>query len=142
MSDLSQRLANLSPAKRELLLLQLKKKKGGIHRRDFDKLRRIEPVEINPADFFSIQHAGMTVEEMKTEAVLDPGIYPEAAIPPTPLFKGGKGGFEHVREPSAIFLTGATGFVGAFLLCQLPRPEGRGLPFQLSCYGRKQHGRL
>jgi len=98
MSDLSQRLANLSPAKRELLLLQLKKKKGGVHRRDFDKL--------NPADFFSIQHTGMTVEEMKTEAVLDPGIYPEAVIPPTPLFKGGKGGLQHVRNPSAIFLTG------------------------------------
>ncbi|GAX38385.1 non-ribosomal peptide synthetase [Nodularia sp. NIES-3585] len=43
---------------------------------------------------------------LNAEAVLDPTIYPQTS-------------FEHTAEPSHIFLTGATGFVGAFLLYEL-----------------------
>ncbi|MGB7440979.1 MAG: amino acid adenylation domain-containing protein [Coleofasciculaceae cyanobacterium] len=46
------------------------------------------------------------LETLKAEAVLDTSIHPEKS-------------FEHVAEPSQIFLTGATGFVGAFLLHEL-----------------------
>ncbi len=50
---------------------------------------------------------GMTVADLSTEAVLDPRIDPQSARAPI----GG--------EADAIFLTGATGFVGAFLLEEL-----------------------
>ncbi len=52
---------------------------------------------------------GMTVEELLSEAVLDPTI--------EPLFSS----VEPLAEPNAIFLTGATGFLGAFLLDELLR---------------------
>ena len=45
--------------------------------------------------------------DLKAEAVLAPSIRPEDLT------------FEYVSEPSAIFLTGATGFLGAFLLKEL-----------------------
>ena len=45
--------------------------------------------------------------DFNAEAVLDPGIRPEDFT------------FEFVREPTAIFLTGATGFIGAFLIAEL-----------------------
>ncbi|MBR8835865.1 MAG: amino acid adenylation domain-containing protein [Stigonema ocellatum SAG 48.90 = DSM 106950] len=47
-----------------------------------------------------------TLVNLKAEAVLDPTIYPN--IP-----------FQYITEPACIFLTGATGFVGAFLLHEL-----------------------
>lgn len=47
--------------------------------------------------------------DFKTEAVLDPTICPES-LP-----------IEYTTEPDCIFLTGATGFVGAFLLDELLR---------------------
>lgn len=51
----------------------------------------------------------MTVEELEAEAYLDPAIGPAAPYPgPT-------------AQPSAFFLTGATGFIGAFLLADLLR---------------------
>ncbi|MBW4602151.1 MAG: amino acid adenylation domain-containing protein [Calothrix sp. FI2-JRJ7] len=50
--------------------------------------------------------ANAKVVNLKAEAVLDPTIYPEAT---------GK----FVAEPANIFLTGATGFLGAFLLSEL-----------------------
>ncbi|MBE9170521.1 amino acid adenylation domain-containing protein [Pleurocapsales cyanobacterium LEGE 06147] len=46
------------------------------------------------------------VETLKAEAILDTSIHPEKS-------------FEQITEPSQIFLTGATGFVGAFLLYEL-----------------------
>ncbi len=45
--------------------------------------------------------------DLKAEAVLAPSIRPEDLT------------FEYVSQPSAIFLTGATGFLGAFLLKEL-----------------------
>ncbi len=90
MGDLLHRIAALSPAKRELFLLQLKKKEGGIPR--------------SVSSF--IQSKAMTVEEMKAEAILDFPIASKAVV-------------NHGQEPLFIFLTGATGFLGAFLLHEL-----------------------
>ena len=50
---------------------------------------------------------GVTVTELEAETVLDPTIWPEA-IPVEPE-----------NEPAHIFLTGATGFLGSFLLHEL-----------------------
>ncbi len=47
-----------------------------------------------------------TLVNLKAEAVLDPTIYPSIPV-------------QYITEPSGIFLTGATGFVGAFLLHEL-----------------------
>jgi thioester reductase-like protein len=49
---------------------------------------------------------GMSVEALKAEAALDPAIDPTAAAPA-------------VAEPATILLTGASGFLGAFLLHEL-----------------------
>jgi thioester reductase-like protein len=84
MSDLWQRVANLSLAKRELLLLKLKQRTT-----------------------FSVAMTAMTVEQMKDEAFLDPAISPGN----TPVAR--------LSEPASLLLTGATGFVGAFLLNEL-----------------------
>ncbi|MEH2290126.1 thioester reductase domain-containing protein [Nostoc sp.] len=51
-------------------------------------------------------HNSKILASLNTDAVLDSSIYPELPIPAT-------------LEPSCIFLTGATGFVGAFLLYEL-----------------------
>jgi len=66
-----------------------------------EKQRRI-PAALNPL-------APMTVAAMSKEAVLDGAIDPAKAAP---AFSG---------EPRAIVLTGATGFIGAFLLDELAR---------------------
>ncbi|MFQ5794192.1 MAG: amino acid adenylation domain-containing protein, partial [Candidatus Bipolaricaulia bacterium] len=51
----------------------------------------------------------MTTTELSAEVALDPIIHPE--VVPDEV--------EHVTEPAHIFLTGATGFLGAFLLHEL-----------------------
>jgi thioester reductase-like protein len=91
MNDFSKRIAALSPAKRELLLQQLRNKKG----------------ELNSTIPGNIASSAMTVEDLKSEAYLDPTIYPATK------FAG------LLSEPSAILLTGVTGFIGAFLLDEL-----------------------
>lgn len=48
-----------------------------------------------------------TVVNLKLEAVLDPNIYPQGLIP------------NDITQPNHIFLTGATGFLGAFLIHEL-----------------------
>jgi thioester reductase-like protein len=55
----------------------------------------------------NVINAAMTVEELKAEAQLDDDICPSAE------FTG------NMCDPSAILLTGATGFIGAFLLDEL-----------------------
>ena len=50
--------------------------------------------------------------ELRADAVLDPGLAP-AAPPPVPQTAA--------REPRAVFLTGGTGFLGAYLLAELLR---------------------
>jgi thioester reductase-like protein len=54
-----------------------------------------------------LDQLGITVTELEAEAALDPTIWPEA-IPAEPA-----------TEPAHIFLTGATGFLGSFLLHEL-----------------------
>jgi thioester reductase-like protein len=59
----------------------------------------------------------INVTELNAEAVLPLDICPEAGkIPMPPLSKGE---VKHMTEPSHLFLTGATGFLGAFLLHEL-----------------------
>jgi thioester reductase-like protein len=90
MTDLSQRIAALSPAKRELLAKRLAS--TGL---------RSAPLAGPP------RPPRMTVEDMQAEAVLDP------TIPRT------RASSQAGPEPNCILLTGATGFVGAFLLAEL-----------------------
>jgi thioester reductase-like protein len=91
MNDLQQRLANMSSAKRELLMTVLKAK----HRIGRDLIALLPTARM------------MSVDALRAEAVLAAGIDPSRAQPPA----GG--------EPAAILLTGATGFLGAFLLSEL-----------------------
>jgi thioester reductase-like protein len=88
MNDFERRIAGMSPAKRELLIFALKAKRRLGH--NFAALAGSE--------------RAMSVETLLAEAVLPLQIDPSIAQPPV----GGK--------PHAIFLTGATGFLGAFLL--------------------------
>ena len=54
-----------------------------------------------------LDRMGTTVMDLQAEARLDPTIRPEAVSG------------EPITEPASIFLTGATGFLGAFLLHEL-----------------------
>jgi thioester reductase-like protein len=93
MRDLLNRLSSLSPAKRDLLLLKLKKTIG-------------TPTWL---DSIAAQLPAMTVADMEAEAKLDPAIDPQSAVSVS------------TGEPASILLTGATGFLGAFLLHELLR---------------------
>lgn len=88
MRELLKRIVELSPAKRDLLLRQLQKKAVGAR------------LSAALAEWLG----AMTVAEMESEAVLDLSIDPQAAAAPA------------AGQPTAILLTGATGFLGAFLL--------------------------
>ncbi|MGQ4647803.1 thioester reductase domain-containing protein [Lyngbya aestuarii] len=90
MTELSQRIAQLSPAQRELLLLQLKKEQGFVLRKGVSGVNPPKPLDL------------------KAEAVLDSTIRPHPLQPYRP-----------VTEPLFIFFTGGTGFLGAFLLQEL-----------------------
>jgi len=91
MNDLKRRFAGMSSAKRELLLTVLKAK------------RRIG----RDLTALALSARAMPVDALRAEAVLAPDVDPSRAQPPV----GG--------EPAAILLTGATGFLGAFLLNEL-----------------------
>jgi thioester reductase-like protein len=72
--------------------------------------RRLGPASLDEfqSDTETLTTSGaMTVAELSTEAVLDPAIRPTDAAPVP------------VGEPTRILLTGATGFLGAFLLGEL-----------------------
>jgi thioester reductase-like protein len=86
LSDIWERLSKLSAAKRSLLLSQLQ---AG----PLQKLTGVLTKQLTP----------MTVEQMDQEAVLDPSVTVSQSSP--------------ARDtPESILLTGATGFLGAFLL--------------------------
>lgn len=91
MSDFSQRIAALSPAKQEILLRQLRNKKG----------------DVQPNALSNTTTVAMTVEDLKAAAYLEPEILPAAKFT------------ESSSEPTSILLTGVTGFIGAFLLHEL-----------------------
>lgn len=99
MSDLSQRIAALSQAKRDLLLLELKKRAEMVQR-------------AVPSLGKGVAAKAMTVEELKAEALLDPAIQPA----PAPA------GYAERRD--SVFLTGASGYVGAYLLDELLKQTG------------------
>jgi thioester reductase-like protein len=97
MRDLWAEIARLSPAKRDLLLA---------------KLRRAKLVPAG-LEQLAMRRARMTVSELAAAAALDPAIDPRAVPPADPA-----------RPPRAILLTGATGFVGGFLLHELLERTG------------------
>lgn len=70
-----------------------------------DRARRGERNEIRRSDF--IQRGQLSLDELNAEAQLDPDITAGGLV------------YEHVDDPKHILLTGATGFVGAFLLHDL-----------------------
>ncbi len=96
MSNITKRITDLSPEARRALLAQLLRKKAADNQSKADKMVRTAE-----------SSAAINVTDLNAEAVLDPNICSEA-VP-----------IEHVTEPSHIFLTGATGFLGAFLLYEL-----------------------
>lgn len=91
MADLTGRLGRLSEAKRKLLQARL----GGAARALLDRAGGALPT------------APMSVAEMEAEAALDPAL---EVAPARPL-----------GEPRTVLLTGASGFLGAFLLDELLR---------------------
>lgn len=88
---MSEGLSGLSSRDKRALLKQLlKRKSGGV-----DKL---------------LEQVAISVDDLRSEAVLDPGIRPGAAPPA-----------EAATRPERVLLTGGTGFLGAFLLAELLR---------------------
>ena len=88
---MSDRLSNLSPKEKRALLAQLLRKKSG----NLNKL---------------LEQAAVNVEDLKAEAVLDPTIRPTGTV-----------SNEVASRPQRVLLTGATGFLGSFLLSELLR---------------------
>lgn len=89
---MSDRLSHLSAKEKRALLAQLLRKKSG---KNLDKL---------------LEQAAVDVEDLKAEAALDPRIRPT-----------GTASMEVASRPKRVLLTGATGFLGAFLLSELLR---------------------
>lgn len=90
-------LAHLSPEDKRALLVKLMKKQ---------QKSRSQP-ENSPLMAGGLDHLAVNVTELETQAVLDPAIRFESSS------------FEKILQPAHIFLTGATGFLGAFLLHEL-----------------------
>ncbi|HWI45280.1 MAG TPA: thioester reductase domain-containing protein [Rubrobacter sp.] len=88
---MSHRLSYLSPKEKRALLAQLLLRKSG----NLDKL--LEQVAVN-------------VENLEAEAALDPRIRPTGTV-----------STEVASRPERVLLTGATGFLGSFLLAELLR---------------------
>jgi thioester reductase-like protein len=88
---MSDRLSYLSPKEKRALLAQLLLRKSG----NLDKL--LEQVAVN-------------VENLRAEAALDPRIQPTGPV-----------STQLASRPERILLTGATGFLGSFLLSELLR---------------------
>jgi thioester reductase-like protein len=91
-TNISDRIANLSPEQRELLVQKLKQKAGIVYR---------------PSS--SAENAPEATVDLPKEAELDPSIQP-LSVP---------GVFN--THPDTIFLTGGTGFLGAFIIAELLR---------------------
>ena len=88
---MSERLSNLSPKEKRALLARLLLRKSG----NLDKL---------------LEQAAVNVENLKAEATLDPKIRPTGTVSK-----------EDASRPGRVLLTGATGFLGSFLLSELLR---------------------
>jgi thioester reductase-like protein len=91
-------LSHLSPAEKRALLAELLQQKA----RKASSASSAEHRRASPLDQFAV-----SVADLNSEAELDPAIRP-AALPG-----------HYPTRPARIFLTGATGFLGAFLLNEL-----------------------
>ena len=91
---------NLSPREKRLLLAKLLQKRA----RRQDGSSPAPPVvdRVGTFDRFAVSSS-----ELEAEAILDPAVYPNGNA------------FNRETAPAHIFLTGATGFLGSFLLHQL-----------------------
>ncbi|MDQ5853769.1 MAG: SDR family oxidoreductase, partial [Chloroflexota bacterium] len=98
MSQLPPDLSHLSPVEKRTLLAKLLKERS----RGVSTASSMEQQRRRLLDLFAVP-----VTELSPEAVLDPAIRPEG-LPG-----------QYPTEPAHIFLTGATGFLGAFLLHEL-----------------------
>jgi thioester reductase-like protein len=98
MSQLPADLSRLSPVEKRALLAKLLQQKA----REAAAPSSMEQRRPSLLDQFAVP-----VTELNPEVVLDPAIHPES-LP-----------VEGPTEPAHIFLTGATGFLGAFLLHEL-----------------------
>ena len=93
---------NLSPQEKRLLLAKLLQKRARQQAGSSPSPSSPHPRRLGAFDRFAVSSA-----ELEAEAVLDPGIYPNGNA------------FNPATEPAHLFLTGATGFLGSFLLHEL-----------------------
>ena len=103
---------HLTPQEKRALLAELLRKKAAAREHAAAQER------LGSFDRFSVSST-----ELEAEAVLDPGIHP------------GRMHFNPQNEPARIFLTGATGFLGAFLLNDLLENTRAGIYCLVRCTG-------
>jgi thioester reductase-like protein len=97
MSQLPPDLSRLSPAEKRALLAKLLQRRGEVS----------TPLPTQDWRARLLDQFAVSVADLNAEVVLDPAIRP----PDSPV--------EYPDEPAHILLTGATGFLGAFLLYEL-----------------------
>jgi thioester reductase-like protein len=104
-------LSSLSPAEKRALLAKLLQQKA----------RAVPTPSAKQQRRHMLDQFAVSVTDLNAEAVLDPAIRPEN--PPV----------EYPTEPAHIFLTGATGFLGAFLLHELLKQTGATIHCLVRC---------
>ena len=105
-------IEDLSPEEKRALLVKLLKKKAG-------KSESQPPPRQNRSGV--LEQLSINVTDLSAQAVLDPSIRVQA-VPAEPEI-----------EPAQIFLTGATGFLGAFLLHELLQNTGADIHCLVRC---------
>jgi thioester reductase-like protein len=122
-SELSSRRGGLSAAKRELLAKRLSGKLAAGARKELASRAAGRPDAPEIAGFAEI--LGEPPLDLAAEAVLDPTVCAAPAPPAAALALAAAGAsagdVAGEPEPARVLLTGATGFLGAFLLAELLR---------------------
>ena len=123
---LASRGDGLSAGQRALLAKRLGGKLDPGARRDLANRSAARPEAARPAGFAEI--LGAAPLDLAAEAVLDPALVPEPAalafagtVPGDEAAAGSRAAGKAVRPPAAVLLTGATGFLGTYLLAELLR---------------------
>jgi thioester reductase-like protein len=123
---LASRGDGLSAGQRALLAKRLGGKLDAGARRDLANRSAARPEATRPAGFAEI--LGEAPLDLAAEAVLDPALVPEPAAvafagtaPGDAAAAGRHAACQTVRPPAAVLLTGATGFLGTYLLAELLR---------------------
>lgn len=98
MSPTPNDIADLSPEEKRALLVELLRKRAA------ESKSQPRPTQKRSG---ALDQLALNVTDLNPQAVLDPTVSVEGVA------------FEPVNEPADIFLTGATGFLGAFLLREL-----------------------